>query len=733
MLVARRFHLAIRIGTLIASSAVVSAAELPLMPLPSKAILSEGRLRVDSSFRVGLNGYSDLRLMAAVDRFVARVSRQTGIPMLPGKAATLEVECKERGSLVPALGEDESYHLEIRPDQASLEARTVTGAIRGLETFAQLIRPGPDGFQAPTVIIEDHPRFPWRGLMLDAVRHWMPVSVVERNLDAMAAVKLNVFHWHLSDDQGFRVESRRYPRLTQMGSDGNFYTQADVRQVVAYAQDRGIRVIPEFDMPGHTTAWFVGYPELASAPGPYAIERKWGVFAPSLDLSREATYSFLDGLIGEMAALFPDPYFHVGGDEVDGAAWRQSRSIQAFAREHQMATSRDLQAYFNHRLQKLLQKHGKIMIGWDEVLGPGLARETVIQSWRGQASLAEAAVRGHGAVLSFGYYLDQLWPASRHYAIDPLDGAAGDLTPEQTKNILGGEACMWSEYVNAETVDSRIWPRLAAIAERLWSPRDVTDAGSMYERLENVSRTLEWTGVEHQSALEPMLDRLASGRSSHALRVLAGVSEALGIEGRRNLAENASLVPLNRFVDAVRPESERVRTLELAVKSLTTSSAAIPELRATLTEWAANEAELRPLGEANLLVAEVVPLATHLAAAGRIGLRALELIETKQPAPGSWVEEQSRELDRLEQPTAQVRLAAVRPVRLLVATVGPLPIARLRLQVLDSASVRRRIEHLRNTPATVLNWTIETNRTNMVLNSKLWVVRPDARVIWSHE
>jgi hexosaminidase len=569
--------------------------------------------------------------------------------------------------------------------------------------------------------------------MLDAVRHWMPVSVVERNLDAMAAVKLNVFHWHLSDDQGFRVESRRYPRLTQMGSDGNFYTQADVRQVVAYAQDRGIRVIPEFDMPGHTTAWFVGYPELASAPGPYAIERKWGVFAPSLDLSREATYSFLDGLIGEMAALFPDPYFHVGGDEVDGAAWRQSRSIQAFARDHQITTSRDLQAYFNHRLQKLLHKHGKIMIGWDEVLGPGLAPETVIQSWRGQASLAEAAVRGHGAVLSFGYYLDQLWPASRHYAIDPLDGAAGDLTPEQTKNILGGEACMWSEYVNAETVDSRIWPRLAAIAERLWSPRDVTDAGSMYERLENVSRTLEWTGVEHQSALEPMLDRLASPRSSHALRVLAGVSEALGIEGRRNLAENASLVPLNRFVDAVRPESERVRTLELAVKGLTTSSAAIPELRATLTEWTANEAELRPLGEANLLVAEVVPLATHLAAAGRIGLRALELIETKQPAPAGWVEEQSRELDRLEQPTAQVRLAAVRPVRLLVATVGPLPTARLRLQALDSASVRRGIEHPCNTPATVLNWTIETNRSTMRLNSKLWVVRLAARMLRSHE
>jgi hypothetical protein len=255
----------------------------------------------------------------------------------------------------------------------------------------------------------------------------------------------------------------------------------------------------------------------------------------------------------------------------------------------------------------------------------------------------------------------------------------------------------------------------------------------MYERLKNVSRTLEWTGVEHQSALEPMLDRLASGRASEALRVLADVSEALGIEGRRNLAENASLVPLNRFVDAVRPESERVRNLELVVKSLATSSAAIPELRATLTEWAANEAELRPLAETNSLVAEVVPLASHLAAAGRIGLRALEVIETKRPPPAGWVQEQNRELDRLEQPTAQVRLAAARPVRLLVAAAVPLSTARLRLQALDSASVRRGIEHLRNTPTTVLNWTIKTNRTNIVLNSKLWVARPDAPVLRSHE
>jgi hexosaminidase len=426
---------------------------------------------------------------------------------------------------------------------------------------------------------------------LDVSRHWIPVAVVERNLDAMAAVKLNVFHWHLSDDQGFRVESKRFPKLQQMGSDGNFYTQAEVRQVVAYAADRGIRVVPEFDMPGHTTAWLVGYPELASAPGPYAIERKWGVFPPLLDPSREATYSFLDAFIGEMAGLFPDAYFHVGGDEVEDTQWQKSSSIQAFARGHHLANSRELQGYFTQRLQEILKKHGKILIGWDEAMRPGLASGTVIQSWRGQASLAEAARNGYGTLLSSGYYLDHLKPAAAHYAVDPLDGAARDLTPEQARHVLGGEACLWSEYVSAETVDSRLWPRLAAIAERLWSPAAVQDAGDMYARLEAVSRWLEWTGVQHRNR-GPLLDRLAGGPPSDPLRVLADVSEALGIEGRRNLKENASWAPLNRFVDAVAPESGRVRELERTVKGLITHPEAQAELRAVFSGWAASGARL---------------------------------------------------------------------------------------------------------------------------------------------
>jgi hexosaminidase len=195
---------------------------------------------------------------------------------------------------VQELGEDESYTLEVTSSGAQLNAPTTLGVMRGLQTFLQLVEITPQGFAVPAVVIQDKPRFAWRGLMIDVGRHFMPMEVIKRNLDGMAAVKMNVFHWHLSDNQGFRVESKRFPKLQEMGSDGLYYTQEQVRDVISYAHDRGIRVIPEFDMPGHSTAWFVGYPDLASAPGPYTIERKWGVFDPAMDPTRESTYKFLD-------------------------------------------------------------------------------------------------------------------------------------------------------------------------------------------------------------------------------------------------------------------------------------------------------------------------------------------------------------------------------------------------------------------------------------------------------
>ena len=468
--------------------------------MPARMDPVEGALPIGATF--GVAAQTDARLAPAVNRFLARIWRQTGIiPSPAGSTPTLAIACAPCTASA-VLGEDESYTLDVAPSGASLKSATLSGALHGLETFLQLIQPGPDGFRVPAVQIADQPRFPWRGLMLDCSRHFLPVEVVERNIDAMAVVKLNVFHWHLSDDQGFRAESKLYPKLQQSGSDGMFYTQEQMREVVAYAAARGIRVVPEFDIPGHTLSWLVGYPELASGKGPFEIGRHFGVFDPVLDPTREETYNFLDGFIGEMAALFPDPYFHIGGDEVNGKAWKESKNVQAFAKEHGLKDILALQTYFNQRILKILQKYGKIMVGWDEILGPDLPKDAVIQSWRGADSLAAAAAKGYRGILSAGYYLDHGRTAAYHYGIDPLAGPAAELTPEQSAHILGGEACMWAELVGAETVDSRVWPRAAAIAERFWSPRDIIDIDSMYARMEAVSRQIEWTGAVSYTHLD---------------------------------------------------------------------------------------------------------------------------------------------------------------------------------------------------------------------------------------
>ena len=644
-----------------------------LMPLPARMDPASGRLTVDGSFTAAATAFSDARLDAALGRFVARLSRQTGIPMTSwkpenGAHASLQVECAAAGPVWPTLGEDESYTLDVNAGGAHLKSATIDGALRGLATFAQLVVPGAEGFEAPAVHIEDRPRFPWRGLMIDAARHFVPVPVIERNLDAMAAVKLNIFHWHLSDDQGFRVESKRYPRLQQLGSDGLFYTQGEIRQVVAYARDRGIRVIPEFDVPGHTNSWFPGYPELASAPGPYTIGRTWGVFDPCLDPTREETYKFLDAFFGEMAALFPDPYFHIGGDEVNGKQWKDSAKIQEFSRQHHLADNRALHAYFNQRLLKILEKHGKIMIGWDEILHPDLPQASVIQSWRGQNGLADAASQGHRAILSWGYYLDHLQPARYHYGIDPLAGAAAKLTPEQASRVLGGEACMWAEYANGETIDSRIWPRAAAIAERFWSPRETTDADAMYSRMEAVSRLLDWTGVQHRAGYQPMLDRMAAGLPAGSLRVLADAAEAQGLGGRARARKYTSLIPLNRFVDAVRPESESVRLLEQsAAKAIAGRTPAdLALLRERFAQWAANDAHFQALAEGNALLEELKPLSKDLSALGAMGLEVLDRLAGGQPAPADWLAAETRELTRMQRVNVEVTLAAVRPVKLLL-------------------------------------------------------------------
>jgi hexosaminidase len=495
----------------------------------------------------------------------------------------------------------------------------------------------------------------------------------------MAAVKMNVFHWHLSENQGFRVESKRFPKLQEMGSDGLYYTQEQVRDVIAYARDRGIRVIPEFDMPGHSTAWFVGYPDLASAPGPYTIERKWGIFDPAMDPTRESTYKFLDEFIGEMARLFPDQFFHIGGDEVNGKQWDANPKIQDFMRAHGLKNNADLQAYFNTRIQKIVAKHGKTMEGWDEILRPDLPKTIIIQSWRGQQSLADAARQGYRGLLSSGYYLDLMGSAASHYAVDPFSDGAANLSDEEKQRILGGEACMWAEYVSPENIDSRIWPRAAAIAERLWSPQNATDLNSMYVRMEDTSHWLDAYGLTHNANYVPMLERMTNGADTAALKNLADAVEPVKGYAREGLAkaEATSLTPLNRVIDAARPESLRAREFNQLVDEFLAGRIKPGmeiQIRSTLNQWKDNEVQLEPAAQNSALVQEVTPLSHDLSALATAGLQALDYLDRGEKSPQAWKTQQIALAQSAIQPRAQLLLMVASPVQKLIqASAGEKP------------------------------------------------------------
>jgi hexosaminidase len=656
--------------------------QLNLMPMPASVQLQPARLAITNAFSVATKGYADDRLRGGIARMTRRLAGRTVITLPPDlvvdeNTATLVVQTERAGAPIPSLDEDESYSLEITDKQARLVAPTVVGALRGLETFLQLLQGDREGYYLPGVKVQDQPRFAWRGLLIDIARHYQPPEVLKRNLDAMAAVKLNVFHWHLTEDQGFRVESKKFPKLHSMGSDGLYYTQDQVREIIAYAADRGIRVMPEFDIPGHSTSWLVGHPELGSAPGPYKIERAAGIFEPALDPTRDQTYKFLDGFLGEMAALFPDAYMHIGGDENEGKQWDRNPQIQAFMKEKGIKDNHALQAYFNKQVLKILQKHGKKMIGWEEILHPDLPKDAVIHSWRGPASLAEAAKKGYNGILSAGYYIDLIFPASQHYRPDPLP-ADSALTPEEAKHVLGGEATMWGEWVSPETIDSRIWPRTAAIAERLWSPRTVSDVDDMYRRLPAISRQLEELGITHERNYPVILRRLANSEDIGALRTLVSVIEPVKEYRRYQMRPQTMLSPLTGLVDAARPDSEAARQFAAMVDGLLSDAPRFQlyrsDIRDSLTGWRDAGAALDPIIDRAPGLQEARPLAKNLADVAAAGLEAIAYLSAENAATAQWRDAQLSKLDEAAKPKAALELVVIPSVRkLVIAAAEPPP------------------------------------------------------------
>jgi hexosaminidase len=653
-----------------------------LMPVPVSLRFQPGRLAFKSSFRVAVSGYTDARLQGAVERALGRLGDRTGFELArtlttTGPAtADLLIQTEGPGQAIPSVGEDESYTLDISDKQAVLKAPTVVGVLRGLETFMQLLDGDRSGYYFPLAQIQDKPRFPWRGLLIDVCRHWQPMEVVKRNIDGMAAVKLNVLHLHLTENQGFRIESRRFPRLQQMGSDGLYYTQDEVRELIAYARDRGIRVIPEFDIPGHSTSWFVGYPELASAPGPYEIERRYGVFDPAMDPTREETYRFLDKFLGEMAALFPDAYMHIGGDEVTGKHWRLNPQIQAFMQKKGLKDKQALQAYFNQRILKILEKHGKRMLGWDEILHPDLPKSIVIQSWRGQKSLAEGAKSGYTGILSSGYYLDHLRTAAQIYLVDPVRADSG-LNPEEEARILGGEACMWGEYISQENIDSRIWPRMAAIAERFWSPRNVTDVADMYRRLAFMSVELEELGLTHETYRDKMLRRMAGTQEIEELRTLVSVIEPLKGLGREKVLAITQQTPLTRLVDVAGADSRAARELAFMINELLEDAPRFRRERGgiqdALNEWRKVHPAIYVMADNAPVMREAEPLARDLSELSSAALEAVAYLSENVAPPEQWMDEKLALIDRISKRQSEVEFAILPSVKLLVTAAIELP------------------------------------------------------------
>jgi len=651
-----------------------------LMPQPSHLSTQEGRLTLSPSFAVITDHYRDARLDAALARSLERIETQTGISIptspSPGASGTLALSVDGPGQPIQSVDEDESYSLDVTPSGARLHAATVVGAMRGLETLQQLVQTDATGYFLPAVSIQDTPRFRWRGLMIDCGRHFMPVEVIKRTLDGMAAVKLDVFHWHLSEDQGFRIESRAFPRLTGLGSDGLFYTQEQAREIVAYARDRGIRVVPEFDMPGHTSAWFVGYPDLASAPGPFHIEREFGVFDPVMDPTRESTYKFLDTFISEMAAIFPDHFMRIGGDENNGVEWKANPRIQFYMREHNLQDRAALQNHFNQRLLRILEKHGKHMIGWDEILTPDLPKDIVVQSWRGFDSLAAGAKNGYSSILSAGYYLNLMSTAAAHYMVDPVPQASG-LSPEEQARILGGEACMWTEQTTPRDIDSRIWPRAAAVAERLWSPGEVSNVDDMYRRLTVESLRLEALGLTHISQQTVSLRMLAGTEQIDLLRILASVLEPVTFNERAHLQHPNQLSPLNQLIDAIPPDPPSRHNFEVLVSAYrqdpATQSQKEAELTTNFKTWIAAEPGILRLMAGSPTLAQAEPRAQQLTVLGTIGLEAVSHLSSGLPAAAGWKAQQLALLDEAEKPQALVRFTVIRPLRDLVSAVREAP------------------------------------------------------------
>ncbi len=503
---------------------------IAIVPQPNSLVKQEGSFTINSKTKF-IVSENEKSLIAAVGLVNERFNRAAGFKL----EITSEQQTKNFIQIVldslVIIGE-EAYELTVDSKGVTITAGNEKGAFYGLMSMLQLLPSAIESadlvsdvtWSMPCVKITDSPRFVWRGMMLDVCRHFVPVEIIKKQLDVMAMYKLNTFHWHLTEDQGWRIEIKKYPKLTEIGSkriegDGSvtegFYTQDQIKEIVAYAAERYINVVPEIELPGHALAALVGYPEYSCTGGPFQVRNLWGVEPDVYCAGKEETFHFLEDIIAEVVPLFPYKYFHIGGDECPKDRWKTCPDCQKRMRQEGLKNEHELQSYFVQRIEKVLLEHGKKMVGWDEILEGGLAPSATVMSWRGEAGGIEAAKQGHDVVMTPGdwVYLDHYQGDSRvepvaiggHITLEKSYGynpVPSELNADEAKYVLGTQGNIWSEYLyTPEMFEYRIYPRIIALAEVGWTQPENKDFQDFLSRMDSQFERLDYHGINYHIPL----------------------------------------------------------------------------------------------------------------------------------------------------------------------------------------------------------------------------------------
>ena len=671
-----------------------------MVSAPTRLRPLSGALTIRGAFDVSFTGCRNDMLDRAVARFQADVARLSGADLGRQRGAQLRLECRRPETGKPLDKAGEGYRLTVSSSNVRLVAEGPLGVLRGLASLRQLVDRSSGEASIPAVEVNDSPRFAWRGLMIDPARHFLSVAAVKRQIDAMELVKLNILHLHLSDNEGFRVESVRFPLLTKVATHGEYYTQAQIHDLVDYARDRGVTIVPEFDVPGHVFALLTAYPAFGSAPldpaDPAAAD------SAALNPASPQTEAFVKDLIEEMAGLFPGRYFHVGGDEVNYAVWEKNPEIQNFMKANAIASGEALEARFLGKVGEVLRARGKTMIGWEEIAQSPIPSDVIVEPWLTSNATARVTAKGNPVIVSAGYYLDLLRPAEDLYMRDPLDPSASGvltvddvaaivkadpqkagripdtmvvkplppLTPAQRERVLGAEAPLWGELVTDEMLDGRLWPRAAAAAELYWSQIERRDPTDMYRRLIVVQDELRLLGLQDENNRLRMAIRLAPG-AARAVMTLAEVVAPV-----RNYAHGhpgPTPQDLNSIADIASADSLVARRFELDVKAYLGGQAdRSAALIADLDAWRDNELPFAEAAKGRKDLEAALPASADVAALSRVGLTALAALQAKRRLSAVEVAGATTLIDRLaaaetaSASIANVKASAQPPADLLV-------------------------------------------------------------------